>query len=365
MPDPAELVSDQEILEAGLDLHRPALGHGERQARNKAYARYMRMHKVLVGGAGAEQLKEIYEQLKDEIEPHRLSVAGWAAIESALVATNQPQEERLELFHRGVFTWTRAFKRQYGIEHLRGSYDRHKSHRIALDIASLPLLEGMICGNVTEADCRRSFDASLMVAQSNLAAMKRAQDAGKEAGPHIGLGFEVNALLAFNRTLSSTWFAIPAMARCDSGVFYERQTHDLVAIHQRRGRILSASPVEVKARNRPKDNVHYHALVVRGRLHLSVPEQGHPDYMLKAIAAVHEGTATEEQAAGADAVTERVTSMLRDYYAGRVIGRAASKHTVTVFHDNARVLERHSRQVIERALREQERALRLGALAAA
>lgn len=47
------------------------------------------------------------------------------------------------------------------------------------------------------------------------------------ADEHMGFGYECNASLAFNSGFSPTWFAIPSMARCNSGREYSEQTHDL------------------------------------------------------------------------------------------------------------------------------------------
>ena len=315
----------------------------DRLIRDNALDQYMRMHKVLVGEAGAVRLTEIYELLKTESSTERLSVAGWAAIEAALVGTQQPLAERLRLFEGAASVWARAFQRQTTAEEYRQSFDRATSHRLAMDMAVLPLFEGVIRGNVTHRACRKAFDDCLMVSQSNamyLRKARRADDSGA-VGAHTGLAYECNALLALNRKLSPTWFATPAMARCDSGVFYRRQTHDLMVVHQRYGSLLSATPVEVKAQGRLRDQLRYHALLVRGRMHLSIPGKERPDHTLNAFVAVAEGTASVEDVGTAEAATERFTSMIRDYYAGTVLGKAASRRSVTLFHDNQLVLERH------------------------
>ncbi|HSX43125.1 MAG TPA: hypothetical protein VLF59_03505 [Candidatus Saccharimonadales bacterium] len=329
--------------EAARDL-RHKLPIEERVRRDQTLERYMRMHKVLVGKAGAVQLAEIHHTLKGEFNTERLSVAGWAAIESALMATDIPLEDRLDLFQSGATAWAKAYNHQNATEEYRKSYDRSASHRIALDMAVLPLFEGIIRGNVNDEAIVKAFDDCLMVAQSNanyLRAARKADDSGA-MGSHIGLAYECNTLLAHNRKYSSTWFVVPTMERCDRGTFYRRQTHDLLVINQRYGSILSATPVEVKARGGLADQVRYYALLVQGKMHLSVPGKDRPEYTLHAIEAVIAGTASEYEEAVAEAATQSLTNLIRAYHAGRVLSRAASKRSVTLFRGSEVVREWHA-----------------------
>jgi hypothetical protein len=76
-------------------------------------------------------------------------------------------------------------------------------------------------------------------------------------------------------------------------------------------------------------------------MHLSTEGKSKPEYTLGAIGAVYDGTATDEEQLIADSATSRFTAMIRDYYAGEVLGKTASKRSVTMFHDNAQVIARH------------------------
>jgi len=312
-------------------------------SRNESYAKYMRMHKVLVGNRGALQLETIYDNLKSETMPHYLSAAGWAAVEAALMGTDNTSAERHSLFENGVGLWRQALDKIIEGEQAGQPYEPSYGHRVALDIAVTPLLAGILQGDVTQVACERAFEDCLAVAKSNAAYLRAAKTAGniEVMAAHVGLGYECNALLAFNRRLSRTWFVVPTMARCDSGYYYRGQTHDLLVIHQKYGVIHSATPVEIKSRASLRDRRRYNALLVRGKMHLSVEGKEKPEHTLGAISAVHEGTATEESYRVADNASNRFTAMVRDYYAGELLGKVAGRHSVTLFRDSAQVIAHH------------------------
>jgi len=312
-------------------------------SQNKAFEDYMRMHKVLVGNGGAMRLTSIYERLKEETQPHYLSAAGWAAAEVALVRTDASIGERLSILHDATSMWERALAIQTQKEQLGEEVEYGYMHRIAIDLAVVPLLSGIITGDVTKDACRKSFEDCLSVARSNMDYLRTAKAKGnvEAVGCHAGVGYECNALLALNRKLSRTWFVIPAMARCDSGYYHRSQTHDLVVIHQKYGAIQSATPVEIKSRASLRDRRRYSALLVRGKMHLSVEGKGKPEYTLDAIGSVYDGVETKEDILIAENATNQFMAMIRDYYAGEVLGAVASKHSVTTFRDNTQVIAHH------------------------
>ena len=311
---------------------------------NEAYARYMRMHKVLVGVQGGRLLEGIYKELRQETLPDYLSAAGWAAAEASLVRVDLPTSHRLGLLDQALDSWDQAQSNiVYAGRHGLNWSDHGDGHRIALDIAVAPLLRGIIQGNVTKEACEDAFVGCLGVAQSNANALKSGllHNELEVVSGHSGLGYESNGLLAFNRNMSQTWFVIPTMARCDSGHLYRGQTHDLLVIHQKYGAIHSATPVEVKAKASLRDRNRYDALLVRGKMHLSVEGKTRPEYTLDAIAAVYDGTASEEDKLIADNATNRFAAMVRDYYAGKLLVEMSGKHSVTTFRDDAQVVAKH------------------------
>ena len=313
--------------------------------RNDAYLRYMRMHKVLVGEAGGRQLEQIFYELKDEVLPCDLSAAGWALAEAALVMQGQPTEDRLSKLDQAVDTWRRAYLMQEYIERVapEDKIEHDKKSRIALDIAIAPLFAGVIGGSVDKEVCESVFLHCLNLAELNVVAIDLALKEKKYcvASELTGFAYECNALLGFNRQMSSTWFAVPAMARCDSGFYYRNQTHDLMVIHQNYGTIRHATPVEIKGKPSRRDKGRYDALLVRGKMHLSVEGKYTPDHTLAAIGATYRGDANNMEQEIAANATDRFKAMIRDYYAGAILGETSMKKAVTIFHDKTLVNAKH------------------------
>ncbi len=315
---------------------------------NVHYGQYIKMHKVFVGSKTAGYLEDTHARLRNEFLPHYLSAAGWAAAEAALVHTARPEDERLQLFAEAKNRWREALINQRIINQ---SYegesqevvDHAYPYRIALDLAVAPLIEGIIRGDVSEEACRNAFQDCLNVAEANIVQLKLAADAGnvEAIGQHYGFAYECNALLALNRNQSSTWFAIPSIARADTGHHHRQQTHDLLVVHQRWGTIINATPVEIKSRASRRDRLRYKALLVRGKMHLSDTGHTDPDRTLQAIAAVYSGQATQLEQDIANKVTHTFMAMIRDYRAGEFLGGVATRRSATDFHDNRLVAARH------------------------
>ena len=312
---------------------------------NDMYAQYMRIHKVLVGNRGARQLEQICARLQDERMPHYLVAAGWAAAESALVRNDVGQVYRLGLLDTAEEIWRRALGTQEYIEAIapEESIDYSQKFRTALDLAVLPLMRGIVEGYIAPETSEKVFLDCLNIAELNAVHTDLAQKNrnANALAAHIGLGYECNALLAFNRVRSQTLFVIPAMARSDSGLYHRRQTHDLLVVNQRHGTLRSVTPVEVKSVASARDRARYDALLVRGKMHLSVEGKYFPLDTLRAIAADYAGVATEEERYIANTATVRFMNMARDYYSGTALGKLASRHSVTVFRDGERVRARH------------------------
>lgn len=312
---------------------------------NPAYEQYLRMHKVLVGQRGADQLEAIYTALKSEEMPRYLSAAGWAAAEAALVRTNSPVPQRLELLEAGVDCWERSLvnQRNFNADAPHCLVEHAAPYRMALDIAVAPLLQHMIAGYVPREICRQVFVDCLNIAQANIVRLNLMVKEGDIEGiaEHSGFGYECNALLAVNRRFAATRFAIPSMIRSDSGYYHSHQTHDLLIIQQDHGHIRQVTPVEIKAAASNKDRARYKALLVRGKMHLSVEGKFKPGDTLQAITAAHEGTATLAEHEVAEGVTRQMLSMFKDYCAGENDPEVASPRTLTVFHKNTRVVANH------------------------
>ncbi|HET9098412.1 MAG TPA: hypothetical protein VFN51_02230 [Candidatus Saccharimonadales bacterium] len=312
---------------------------------NDAYEQYLKMHKVFVGKEGAKQLEDIHFRLQEESMPRYLSVAGWAAAEAALIETDSSTSHRLGLLASSMSCWHRSLQAQAQLNTLSSDYlkDYTLPYRTALDIAVLPLLEDVVFGDVKSNTCDKVFQDCLNIAQAN-AVRIRLMDKENDVqglGEHVGLGYEINALLALNRRRSPTWFAIPSMNRSDSGYYHRQQTHDLLVIHQKRGEILDMAPVEVKSTAGVRERERYRALIVRGKLHLSVNGMHRPGQVLEALTADEEGRASRRELKLVGDISDRFIAMVRDYYRGKKLGHVATDRSLTNFHDASVVAARH------------------------
>jgi hypothetical protein len=312
---------------------------------NPYYEKYLKMHKVLVGERGADHLEDIYESLRHESMPRYLSAAGWAAVETALAPSGRTTWEKLNLLDGAADCWQRSLASQ---KQLNAKGESHLTEfsqpfRTAIDLAVLPLFRDMTYGNISPQTRAEVFEDCLNIAQLNTAKMSlmRQEGNGEGLADHAGLGYELNALLAFNRRQSETWFVVPSMVRCDTGYHHRQQTHDLMVVHQKWGDLLSLTPVEIKSTVDPKAIRRYQALLVRGKMHLSVNGRHRPEHTLQAITACHEGAPSRRERWIAESITDRFTRMVRDYYAGEKLGDLAIGKGPMSFRDNSVVRERH------------------------
>ena len=312
---------------------------------NAAYDRYLSMHKVLVGRRVAGQLLELCAELQDATTPDHLVAAGWAATEAALVLGQTDDELREGFLNTALGSWKTAISYQKWINAQPGHWlaDAALPFRTAQDIAVLPIFTDILSGGVKNKTVRNVFEDCLNIAQMNGVQSHLAHTEGdlQALREHNGYGYEANALLAVNRRLSGRWFALPASARSDSGVYHGEQTHDIIVVHQERGKILGITPIEVKGTVARRHKQRYKSLLVRGKMHLAGPGKHKPESTLGAIAAVYEGVASAEETALADQVTRRMMSMVSDYRRGARLGGVASPRSATAFRDNSRVVRLH------------------------
>lgn len=313
-------------------------------APNRAYDDYLKIHKVFVGTSGASYLEDIHYRLTNEEMPRYLVVAGSAAVEAALADVNGSKSERLNILNNGINAWRRALVNQRIINTKEETIFTEYSwpYRTAVDIAMADIYRDMIQGEVKAETCRRVYSDCLSIAQANLTQLSLAklEGATSAVADHKGLGYELNALLAFNSSFSETWFAIPSWARSDNGHDYPNQTHDLSIVQQKWGKIINITPLEVKSRASLRDRDRYMALLVRGKMHLSVPGKYTPDYTLDILQAQYEGTATEQGLREFRIVAGTLFGMVRSYYEGSQRKDAQYK-SKTTFQDSSVVAERY------------------------
>ncbi|HET8991415.1 MAG TPA: hypothetical protein VFN31_00060 [Candidatus Saccharimonadales bacterium] len=311
---------------------------------NQFYQNYLKMHKVLVGKHGAARLETVHDNLAGESLPEYLAAAGSAVVEAAIVQSDRPTAYRLDLLEKGMDCWRRAISNQVSInaspEPDLASYE--PPHRVALDIAFLPLIKDMVFGEIRPETSDQVFRDCLNIAQHNAVMEHIMRVNGDSIGlaTHIGLGFECNTLLAFNIRRSPTWFAMPSTVRADNGVYYRKQTHDLSIVHQKWGEIIDLMPIEVKARASSKDRSRYAALLVRGKLHLAVPGWHQPEQILDLFTKSEEGSITNDEQRLLSGIVDNLTGMVRSYYSSERTSISPSVNTVTRFRDGSQVSAR-------------------------
>lgn len=312
---------------------------------NPAYERYLKMHKVLVGRSGAILLEQVSLDLHTEQMPRYLNVAGWAAVEASLIRTDYPTNTRLAFIDDALSSWMRALQNQRAWNETASDELAEFAFplRAALDIANIPLFAGIIKGDVSKAILRRVYEDTLNIAQYNAVQANLAYKAGnvQALAEYVGFGYECNHLLAFNRGLSSSMFAVPSIARADTGYHHPRQTHDLLIVRQKWGHIDSLTPVEVKSSAGLNERKRYLALLVRGKMHLSVPGECRPEHTLEALAHVYEGKAKSKHYRVAKEVTRRIFTMSKDYNKGKKLGSVATSRSLVAFRDSSEVIANH------------------------
>jgi hypothetical protein len=303
------------------------------------YARYMQLPKALLPPRKAGILEEVYDGLSREGAGKLLFAGGWAAAEAAIVMRNAPLSARQRLIEGAAEVWARAYERTRAIQATGREKDDHfcLKERVELALASLPLIEGIVVGQVSKSAVETSLDAYITIGQSNNAfgLRKSAEGDDKRGSFHKGLSYEILALLGLNKDLSTRRFAIPATARSDSGYFSPRFTHDLMVVRQRSEELKSVVPVEIKTRASKHDKKRYRALIIDGDA-MDVIEAGEPGPLIDLLAQVTQGAGTDNEREKADVLTKRLWKMAAQYSAGNTL-KTGSKDTIFHFHDSSKV----------------------------
>lgn len=290
-------------------------------APRRAYDEYHRLHKALVPAGKAERLELIHDALRYETLPDYLDVAAWSAAEVALVDENRPTTERIALIESAETLWQKALANQERINHEeRLEYMREDvaSYRLALSLAFVPLIKAIAVGDITAGVRERVFGDVLAVAQT--AGLQRLladrHGATETVGDMLGFEHECNAHLALLHMDDPRYVPLPSTARGGSGYDHHRETHDIMVVNQHWGSILKIVPVEVKSKASLNDLKRYEALIIRGKMHLSITGLFTPDHTRTAFAASYEGTATKRESATVSQVTDTMRRLLQLYQRG-------------------------------------------------
>jgi hypothetical protein len=138
-----------------------------------------------------------------------------------------------------------------------------------------------------------------------------ASRAGKNLGPLIGLGHELNAMMAVDRLLSPTLLAMPALARGDSGHYHPQQTHDIDILHLNWGEIRGVTTLESKARPKERHYSRYEAAIVGGRIHLLTKNGTSPIETAVLFIKEQSGEATPEECEELEDMTDTIVHLAR------------------------------------------------------
>ena len=308
---------------------------------NAAYDAYHRIHKVLVGEDGGAYLHSIARALEDEEMPQYLDVAGWAFAESSLVRRSIPVAERLMLLDKTESCWQRTLDAYDKLNARSISLEESIApYRVATNLAFLPLMKSIIEGDVSEEVRERVFGDVLAIAHASATQRKLASKAGDSdmGGQHMGFIYECTALLSLLYLNDPRYIPIPSPARSDTGYDYPEQTHDIIVINQHWGEILKVIPVEIKSKASLRDVERYKALIVRGKMHLSIMGKHSPEHTLNAFSECYEGVESAESKKIVEHTTVTICDLLRRYQQG---DRLAETDTVTRFHDRSHVANKY------------------------
>lgn len=319
-------------------------------ASNEHLKTYYRIHKVYVGESGSRLLRSIHEELKDEHDPLYLDAAGWAAAEAALVDDSMKTTDRVGLIESAESCWERALGAQEVIDTLipNDMVEDDAKFRLALSLAFAPLMKALVVGNVTESVRERVFTDVLALAQLSGVQRDIAVRSGDIGASTQLLGFEheCNAHLALLHMNDARYLPLPSSARAGSGTSYPEQTHDIVIVNQHWGKIRKIIPLEIKAKASLSDIKRYDALVLRGKMHLSVIGKYSPEHTRNAFEAYYEGTASHNENKAVYQVVSTVKRLLSLYQKGN---RQYDYDSPTTYHDRDVLQRIHPEYSLNRA----------------
>jgi hypothetical protein len=293
--------------------------------------------------------------------PRYLDAAGWAAAEAAMSQPERTAVERVQLLTQASECWERGIMSQEQINQdtERAWLHEHSApYRMALNIAFTPLMKSLVAGNVTDSVLERTFADTLAIAQTATVQREFAYSAGDTdaASDFIGFGHECNALLTLLYMNDPRHIPLPSSTRGGSGYDYPDQTHDLVVINQHWGDILKVVPIEIKAKASKRDLNRYSALIVRGKMHLSVTGKYSPEHTMNAFAAMYEGSTAKDDMAIVEHATSTMHDLLKLYQKGKRVANIGKTASRTRFHDKAEVAKNYIELSANRATGQQKAA---------
>lgn len=307
---------------------------------NSSYDEYVQMPKFIVDSEGSRKLIEIGDELAGETMPRFLDAAGWAYAEAGLALNDDSAKHRVRLVEEAERAWRRALvndldlSRRYSAE---GASNEDMSHRLALNLAFAPLIKSIIVGNVADSVRESVLRDTAAIATDSARILNEAHARGdtETSGQHWGFLFEANALMSLLNMNDARYVPLPSTARADTGYYHASQTHDISIINQHWGEIRKVIPVEIKSRSTRKDRERYKALLIRGKMHLSVNDHD-PRSTVRAFQGIVDGTASEKEVASLEDISSNIRNMLRLYQQG-VTPEGLATNSLTRFHEANKV----------------------------
>lgn len=312
--------------------------------QHPVYGRYQQMHKMFPGPKGAVELMQIADALSVETDSRFLSAAASAYVEAAIILDELPQDDRLALLENAEQHWCRALAGEGELKARAPELVEYTSeYRLAMNLACLPMVQAMVQGDVTKEVIHASITNLLQIVDLSKLQMCLAQGEDNEVaiGEHLGLQHEINALVALLFPQDPKYIAIPSSDRAGSGYSYTEQTHDIVLISQHFGTVRNMIPIEIKAHASKRDRERYRALLIRGKMHLSLPGLYKPEYTTEAFERHLAGTATAADIELITAVESTVAELMSKYKQGGQHKPLRRKTSRTHYYNNTKVADRY------------------------
>lgn len=318
---------------------------------NQEYIDYHKIHKVMVGEKSVPKLLLIYESLRGEAMPKYLDTAAWAAAEAALISKSMSAVDRNALVERAEACWSRAIDQQEKINQLSKASEMCEDSapfRYAVNLAFTPIMHALVAGNVTEVTREKVFVDVLSISQ--LAGLQRdlatKEGASNAVGDLLGLEHECNAHLVLLYMNDPRYIPLPSSARSGSGHDYPEQTHDIQLLNQHWGEIRKTIPIEIKSKASLRDIKRYEALIIRGKMHMSIEGKYTPEHTRNALAAHYANKASPTQTRIVDEVSKTLKELVELYQSGKVTRKYDSS---TKFHSKDKLSDTYREYSVDRA----------------
>lgn len=237
---------------------------------------------------------------------HEFIVSSSILSEIAITDTDRSQSERHALLDMAEWDLDEAAAAAYTRQEHRASV-YHQNFLLSPNIirlesrrAATRLFRGMVEGDVTPS-IRQDYAMDMLTLGTRASEgfgyfEERSHELqSSRATEYIGLAHELNAIYSIARKASPTLTAFPAFPRGDSGDHLPTQTHDLLVVGTRWGRIEHAMIAEVKTTPRAEHYERYEAVLIGGTVHLHPDNSPDPSYLTELYAKEARGIATADE----------------------------------------------------------------------